>query len=269
MGRAARGLRPEPTARSSRLQGETAMPLTERLILIVDDSPEDRESVRRYLRKDQQATYRFLENSTGLEGLRTCRASVVDCLLLDYNLPDLDGLRFLEELTEGTNRSPIPVIMLTGRGGEAVAVQALKRGAHDYLVKGNYSPEALQRSVDDAIERVAIRRELDRQRQELERLYEEARESDRRKDEFLAMLAHELRNPLAPILNAVHVMKNSDYDPSGNRRICQIVEQQVGHLCRLVDDLLDVSRINRGKIQLRSKRVDLATGRRSRNVASG
>jgi two-component system, sensor histidine kinase len=232
---------------------------TERLILIVDDSPEDRESVRRYLRKDQRVDYRFLEDSTGLDGLRTCRTSGVDCLLLDYDLPDLDGLRFLDELTEGTGRSPVPVVMLTGRGGEAVAVQALKRGAQDYLVKGSYSPESLLRSVDDAIERVAIRRELDQQRQELERLYEEARESDRSKDEFLAMLAHELRNPLAPILNAIHVMKVADYEPSGHRRMCEMVEQQVRHLCRLVDDLLDVSRITRGKIQLRSKMVDLAS----------
>jgi len=234
------------------------MPRTERLILIVDDSPEDRESVRRFLRKDAQFEYRFLENSTGLEGLQTCRTSSVDCVLLDYDLPDLNGLRFLEELTEGTDRAPVPVVMLTGRGGEAIAVEALKRGAQDYLVKGSYSPESLRKSVDDAIDRVAIRRQFDHQRQELERLYGELRESDRRKDEFLAILAHELRNPLAPILNAIHVMKTGNLEKPVFQRMCGMVDQQVHHLCRLVDDLLDVSRINTGKIQLRLRKVDLA-----------
>ena len=232
---------------------------TERKVLIVDDSPEDREAVRRYLRKDLQFDYQFLENSTGFDGLRTCRTSGVDCLLLDYDLPDLDGLQFLAELTGGTDQSPVPVVMLTGRGGEAVAVQALKRGAQDYLVKGSYSPEILRKTVEDAIERVAVGRELDRQRRELERLYEEVRESARRKDEFLAMLAHELRNPLAPILNAVQVMKLRADDPDTHQRMCEMVEQQVHHLRRLVDDLLDVSRITRGKIQLQPRMIDLAS----------
>jgi two-component system, sensor histidine kinase len=231
----------------------------ERRVLIVDDSPEDRESVRRYLREDQEFDYQFLEDSTGLDGLRTCRTSGIDCLLLDYDLPDLDGLEFLAELTGGSDRSPVPLVMLTGRGGESAAVQALKRGAHDYLVKGSYSPEVLRRTVEDAIERVSIGREIERQRRELEQLHEEVRESDNRKDEFLAMLAHELRNPLAPILNAVQVMKLRPDDRAAHGRMCEVVEQQVHHLRRLVDDLLDVSRIARGKIQLQPRRIDLAS----------
>ena len=232
---------------------------TERVVLIVDDSPEDREAVRRYLKKDREVDYQFLENSSGAEGLQSCRTSPVDCLLLDYDLPDLDGLQFLAELTKGPESPPVPVVMLTGRGGESVAVQALKQGAQDYLVKGSYSPEVLRRTVDDAIERVAIRKELEEQRRELETLYAEARDSDRRKDEFLAMLAHELRNPLAPILNAVHVVKLSPGDAPTLWRMTGMAEQQVRHLCRLVDDLLDVSRITRGKIQLRTELIDLAS----------
>jgi signal transduction histidine kinase len=240
-------------------QDSIAMRQRERLVVIVDDSPEDREAVRRYLKKDTEIKYRFLEHASGAEGLRTCRAPGIDCLLLDYDLPDINGLQFLAELTEGTDEPPVPVVMLTGRGGESVAVQALKRGAQDYLVKGSYSPEILWKTVDDAIERVEIRRQLDRQRKELERLYTEARESDRRKDEFLAMLAHELRNPLAPILNAVHIMKLRADERETVDRMREIIEQQMRHITRLVDDLLDVSRITRGKIQLRSQSVDLAS----------
>jgi signal transduction histidine kinase/integral membrane sensor domain MASE1/ActR/RegA family two-component response regulator len=84
------------------------------------------------------------------------------------------------------------------------------------------------------------------------------RESDRRKDEFLAMLAHELRNPLAPLRNAVQVLRQAD-----NAELVEsmraLIERQLQHMIRLVDDLLDLSRVTRGKIELRKERVDLAT----------
>jgi CheY-like chemotaxis protein/two-component sensor histidine kinase len=88
------------------------------------------------------------------------------------------------------------------------------------------------------------------------RLYRERREADRRKDEFLAMLAHELRNPIAPILNALHLLREEDGGPAAEQAH-EVAERQVRHLARLVDDLLDVSRINSGKIHLRKVRVEL------------
>ena len=91
------------------------------------------------------------------------------------------------------------------------------------------------------------------------RLYREIRDSDRRKGEFLAMLGHELRNPLAPILNALHLIRMPDVDRDEAEQARDVAERQVRHLARLVDDLLDVSRINSGKIELRKERVDLRT----------
>jgi two-component system CheB/CheR fusion protein len=88
---------------------------------------------------------------------------------------------------------------------------------------------------------------------------EQLKESDRRKDEFLAMLAHELRNPLAPILTALKVLKLSKEGDPAAEQARQMMERQVRHLARLVDDLLDVSRITSGKIQLRKGPVQLAT----------
>jgi len=84
------------------------------------------------------------------------------------------------------------------------------------------------------------------------------READRRKDEFLAMLAHELRNPLAAIRNAAQVILGNEGDLETSRAASQILNRQVGHMIRQVDDLLDVSRISRGKIELRKDRVELA-----------
>jgi PAS domain S-box-containing protein len=89
------------------------------------------------------------------------------------------------------------------------------------------------------------------------RLYEELREADRRKDEFLAMLAHELRNPMAPILNAVHVLRLRGADSPETRWATEVANRQVLQLGRLVDDLLDVSRISRGKITLQTELVEL------------
>jgi PAS domain S-box-containing protein len=91
------------------------------------------------------------------------------------------------------------------------------------------------------------------------RLYTEVREADHRKDEFLAMLAHELRNPLAPIRNALHIMKQTGADAAVLERVREMMERQVQHMTRMVDDLLDVSRITRGKIELRKEVVDLAS----------
>jgi signal transduction histidine kinase len=90
------------------------------------------------------------------------------------------------------------------------------------------------------------------------RLFWELQETDRRKDEFLAMLAHELRNPLGPILNALQLMRGHDPDPSAFDRARGVMERQVKHMARLVDDLLDVARITRGKVELRKEPVPLA-----------
>jgi PAS domain S-box-containing protein len=86
----------------------------------------------------------------------------------------------------------------------------------------------------------------------------ELSESDRRKDEFLAMLAHELRNPLAPIRNGLHIMRLSGDDAAAVREARGMMERQIGQMVRLVDDLLDVSRISQGKLELRKERIELA-----------
>jgi signal transduction histidine kinase/ActR/RegA family two-component response regulator len=97
---------------------------------------------------------------------------------------------------------------------------------------------------------------------ERRRIEQALRENDRRKDEFLATLAHELRNPLAPIRNAVYLLQKLDGDDpvakDRGRSLVTMMEKQVAHLIRLVDDLLEVSRITSGKIELRKQHVDLA-----------
>jgi signal transduction histidine kinase/DNA-binding response OmpR family regulator len=91
------------------------------------------------------------------------------------------------------------------------------------------------------------------------RLYKEVETADRQKNEFLSMLAHELRNPLAPIRNAAQILKVKVPDQPQVRWAREVIDRQLSHLVRLVDDLLDISRITRGKIRLQSESVDVAT----------
>lgn len=114
----------------------------------------------------------------------------------------------------------------------------------------------MARRADELARTVA---ELERAERELTRMNRALAEADRRKDEFLAVLAHELRNPLAPIVNSLGVLKLllGDAPDPGVRRAEEAIERQTRHLTRLVDDLLDLSRINSGKIELRTERLRL------------
>jgi signal transduction histidine kinase/DNA-binding response OmpR family regulator len=116
------------------------------VILIVDDFAPDRELYYRYLGKENRANYKIIEAETGEGALATIQASGSDLILLDYHLPDLDGLEFIIELKSQNIILP-PIIMLTGQGDEQIAVKAMKSGVKDYLVKGNLTGDILRNSV--------------------------------------------------------------------------------------------------------------------------
>ena len=141
----------------------------QRTILIVDDSFEDRELYQRYLLRDRGYSYTVLEASLGRQGLALWQQHQPNAVLLDYRLPDLDGLEFLAQLKSSLLQPCLPVIMVTGQGNEAIAVQAMKAGAQDYLVKEQITPEGLHLAVNGVIETVQLRTQL-QQRIERERL---------------------------------------------------------------------------------------------------
>jgi signal transduction histidine kinase len=251
-------------------------------ILIVDDSPEDREIYRRLLVQDTDHRYDFLETDLGEEGLRLARDEGPDCLLLDYRLPDLDGLEFLSRLKAERPVPPVPVIVLTGQGNESVAVEAMKGGAQDYLLKGAITRQSLQRAVLNAIEKVTLQREVEertaelaranaalqamygdlevlvRQRTaELSRAKQQAEEANRMKDEFLATLSHELRTPLNAMLGWAQVLRLGKLDPAASARALETIERNARSQAQLIADLLDVSRIITGKLRLDLQPVEL------------
>lgn len=124
-----------------------------RTILVVDDSPEDRETYKRLINAgaDTGREYQIAEAESGEEGLEWCQSNMPDCVLLDYVLPDLTGLEFLDRLSHLPTQPRVPVVMLSGHGDEWVAVRAIKSGACDYLPKRAISSGRLRTAVIEAI----------------------------------------------------------------------------------------------------------------------
>jgi PAS domain S-box-containing protein len=129
-------------------------------LLIVEDFAPDRELYQRALSQDSSCVYQLLEAESVEAGLALCRSSIIDAILLDYALPDGDGLAFLAELETQSNGNSPPVVMLTGVGNQEVAVRAMKLGAEDYLVKGELTPQLLQSTIRNAIENTRLRLQL-------------------------------------------------------------------------------------------------------------
>lgn len=241
-------------------------------LLIVDDSPEDRATYRRFLARDVTRRYEITEASGVEAGLERLGENLPDCVILDYAMPDGTGLDFLSEMHESVRENAVPVVMLTGTGDEFVAVEAMKNGARDYLVKDSLSAESLRVAIQGAVYRGAAESQLRSQRAELERLYEEARlanetkdvllrqlqEASSAKDHFLAALSHELRTPLTPILLALDSLPEGGLNHEVDE-VFQVIRRNVALEARLIDDLLDLTRVSRGKLKLDLQSIDLHT----------
>jgi signal transduction histidine kinase len=203
------------------------------------------------------------------DAVRLLSSGNYDVCLVDCRLGDREGL----ELLHGPLVEQLPIIVLTGQDDPGVAMKAMKFGAADYLVKGEFNASMLERSMRYSIERKRIRDELVRARDGLDRLVlertaelqqandalvrreAELRQADSRKDEFLAMLAHELRNPLAAMKNALALARRSDAEEHRTWSL-DILDRQTSRLVQMIDDLLDVSRITSGKIRLNRRVVE-------------
>ena len=347
-------------------------------IMVIDDNAEDRAEVRRLLLRGSERRYIFAEAANGATGVAAVLAAgaLPDCLLLDYNLPDMDAPTVLAALAGSDGLLVCPVVVLTGGPGPEAGRAVLRAGAQDYIDKAWLTSPALTRAVENAIERLAMARELlgreaalRRSQQELQtladntpdiltrfdrnlrytfvnaavekatgrsrleflgktnrelemppelcdlwdeamrevfakgtqkvlefaylspggtqhfaaaqlvpefgadnvveyvlgvtndvterKMYEEALSiADRRKDEFIATLAHELRNPLAPVRTGLQVLRLAP-DADVSALTLDMMERQLGQMTRLIDDLLDVSRITSSKVLLRLECVSV------------
>ena len=229
-------------------------------VLLIDDDRDDYLLTRDLIAEIPGGRYRFDWVADYAAGLAAVCRGEHDVYLLDYRLGERTGLDLLAEARKQGCGGP--VILLTGQNVWEVDLAAMESGAADFLEKGRLDATLLERSIRYALQQRRYEIELERKVQErteaLERANEALREADQRKDEFLATLAHELRNPLAPIRNALEIMRLGPANPQSGERAREIVERQVGQMVRLINDLLDVSRITRGKLALTVETVGVA-----------
>src|SRR5580692_8288939 len=127
-------------------------------LVMVDDSEADRRLFRILIEESLGSKLEFWGEGTAAKGLETCRAVAPDCILIDYKLPDMTGLEFIAQLrsAEAPDALPPAVVMLTGLANEQVAVNAMKAGAQDYLVKDRMTPEGLKSAVERAMQKMEL-----------------------------------------------------------------------------------------------------------------
>ena len=235
--------------------------------LLVDDLEENLLSLDALLRREGLV---LLKARSGPQALEMLLQYDVALALLDVQMPGMDGFE-LAELMRGPERTRnVPIIFLTaGSADSKRRFRGYETGAVDFIHKP-VEPDVLRSKADVFFKLARQQRELSYQRDELKtsadtnaQLLAESQQyaaalqqADRRKDEFLATLAHELRNPLAPIRNGLQILRMGATDDVA-LETREMMDRQLTHLVRLIDDLLDVSRVSQGKIDLRREHITL------------
>jgi signal transduction histidine kinase len=222
--------------------------------LLVDDLEENLLSLEGLLRRDGLVVLKARSGPAALELLLQYDVALA---ILDVQMPEMDGYE-LAELMRGTERTRrVPIIFVTaGAADRQRRFRGYETGAVDFLNKP-IEPDILRSKASVFFELYQQRHQIAAQRDELKAYADALTEADRRKDEFLATLAHELRNPLSPIRNGLDILRASPTAPKAEE-IRDMMDRQLSHLVRLVDDLLDVSRVSQGKVELRKEQIALS-----------
>ena len=234
-------------------------------VLLVEDDEDDYVLTRGLLSEVEGQRYEVEWVAHYDAALEAIGAARHDVYLLDYYLGNRTGLELLREAIDRGCRGPL--ILLTGHGARAIDVEAMRAGASDYLAKGQMDAAQLERSIRYAVERKRAEEQLRRARAELEdrvrertaelaHAKEEAEAASRAKDQFLAVLSHELRTPLTPVLALVTAMLDEGEAQPELRGVLEMVRRNVELEARLIDDLLDVTRIVQGKLAIHKSVVD-------------
>jgi signal transduction histidine kinase len=236
-------------------------------ILIVDDEVRNLDALEAIL---EDAAYRILRADNADKALRLLLENQVAAIVLDIKMPDVSGFE-LAQIIKGTKKfRQIPLVFLTAHlVDDADVVAGYGAGAVDYLTKP-VSPQILRHKVAVFAELFRKTRALaelnehletrvQERTAELERSEGALRAAGKQKDLFLATLAHELRNPLAPLRTGLDLLLQEPQQSPLAVRTLSVMNRQLDHMVRLVDDLLDVSRISGGRLEMRKDHSDLLT----------
>ena len=277
-------------------------------ILLIDDDEVDRLTVKRALKKanfsafiteavnGQEAIAKLIQGNIQPQINRPASNYLVDVsaseqnseknnylnnfdlILLDYLLPDIDGLNLLAALKKIDFN--LPVIVLTGQGDEQIAVEMMKSGAADYLLKGRIEPKTLSKAINNAIRinqaeqavKLANQRlrasnelllsknlELERQQQQIKLQNIKLQESYNLKSDFLATMSHELRTPMNAIMGFSQLLLRQHTEPLSlqQQNLVERIFHNSNNLLNMINEMLDFSKIEAGKLELNPQRFDL------------
>lgn len=247
-------------------------------VLIIDDDEVDRLAVRRAF-KAAGMRIEFAEASSYREAMTILDTQNFDAIFLDYRLPDEDGLTLVQDLRR--NNVKIPLIVLTGQGDEEIAVELMKAGASDYLIKSRVSPALLSRVLINTIRiykaelQVALanqqlreshelllrkNQELERQRQQIQFQNLQLLEASRLKSQFLATMSHELRTPMNAIIGFSQLLLRATKSELSTQQqnMVERILNNGRHLLALLNDILDLSQIEAGRLELKPQCFDIS-----------
>jgi signal transduction histidine kinase len=247
------------------------------LVLVVEDNLE----MNQFITTTLAADYCTATATNGQEGLEQAMALHPDLILTDVMMPYLSGNQLVQQLRTYPELDTIPIVMLTAKADDELRVQLLREGAQDYLMKP-FSVEELKARVGNLIaikrvrdllqaelasqshdlealvEEVSLRRrELQIALNALQRQTEELEQANRLKDEFLAIVSHELRTPLNAILGWAEALRTRQFNETITDRALETIERNARLQTQLIENLLDISRLLRGKLLLNQHSVDL------------
>jgi PAS domain S-box-containing protein len=217
-------------------------PHTPAHILIVDDNADMRDYLRRILSEHHEV----IAVADGAAALAAVNQKVPDLVVSDVMMPELDGFGLLKALRADARTKETPIILLSARAGEESIVEGLVAGADDYLIKP-FSANELVTRVNAYLHMANMRSQA----------LQQERTINRRKDEVLSVVSHELNTPLVAILGWTRLLRSNPPSPAMLSKGLEIIERNATLQAKLVEDLLDISRITAGKISLNLEPVQL------------
>ncbi|MEB3215085.1 MAG: hybrid sensor histidine kinase/response regulator [Nostocales cyanobacterium 94392] len=238
-------------------------------ILLIEDNLAEARLLQEFLKEASFKEFNLvhvkrLSEALVLIGNDSSIPCLFDVILLDLTLPDSQGLESLKPLMI---RAPcLPIVVLTNTNDEQLAVEAVRQGAQDYLVKRQINPQLLMRSLCYAIERKQVLETLRALNQSLknrvdERTAElvEAKEVNKFKSEFVSILSHDIRNPLNAILLAAGLLKNSDDQLNPDKKVAhyQMIRSAIKNMSLLLDEASFIGRADSGKLNCELIEIDL------------
>ena len=210
--------------------------------LLIEDNPDDACLLGEALNEARDASIELVHVEQLTEAANLLKATAFDVILLDLSLPDSQGIETV--LRMQTEAPAIPIIVLTGLDDDNVALQAVRAGAQDYLVKGDINARSLVRAIRYASERKKSYEELSRLAHELTRALKV-------KDEFLSVISHELKTPLIAIMGYAQLLEaDSRGKQTTEETAARVIREKSDELLKMIQRILEVVRIEAGEVMI-------------------